>query len=237
MKLSKILEQLCHGEFRMLSLGNGDQGQIAEKDYPLVVSHVNLALTALFTRFNLREGRVLLRPVPNQAVYVLDNDYAMHNIKSKADIRYLIDTPFEKFDEDTVIKVEKVLDQEGNDLMLNVVGEPASFTTPSIKTIRIPKDWVEDVTLVYRQNHPQIVVPEGYFDPNRVEVELPYTHLEALLYFVASRVHNPIGLQAEFHMGNSYMGKYEQACARLEATNVQADQGVLNDRFHRGGWV
>lgn len=237
MKLSKIFNQLTHGEFRMLALGGAEEGQINEANHKTVVAHVNLGLTALFSRFTLKEGRILLRPVPDQRVYALDSDFAMNNARSKADVRYLIDTPTDKFDEDTLIKVEKVLDLEENDLMLNVVGEPNSFHTPSIKSIRIPKDWAEDVTLVYRQNHPQIVVPEGFFDPSRVEVELPYTHLEALLYFVASRVHNPIGMQSEFHMGNSYMAKYEHACAMLERENIQVDRNTQNDRLRRGGWV
>jgi hypothetical protein len=221
----------------MLALGGDGHGKIDEANYPTVISHINLGLTALFTRFTLREGRVLLRPVPGQLVYALDSDFAINNIRSRQDVRYLIDTPTDKFDEDTLIKVEKVLDDSDAEQPLGLRGEPTSFHLPSIKSIRLPKDWKGDVTLVYRQNHPQIVIPVGYFDPNRVEVELPYTHLEALLYYVASRVHNPIGLQAEFHMGNSYAAKYEQACAMLERDNIQVDAIGVNDRFTRGGWV
>ena len=68
-------------------------------------------------------------------------------------------------------------------------------------------------------------------------MELPDAYLEALLYFVASRINNPIGMTNEFHAGNSYAAKYEQECARLEMLNLEVDQGYQNTRLRAGGWV
>jgi hypothetical protein len=237
MKLSEIFNQLTHGEFRQLAIGGGTVGQITEANYPAVLAHINLGLTALFTRFTLKEGRILLRPTAGQQVYLLDDKYAANNNRSAETNRYLIDSTTDKFNDDTLIKVEQVLDTSNMGLPLNVQGNVDSFYTPSIKSIRIPKDWTADVTLVYRQNHAQLKVTLGYFDPARIEVELPYTHLEALLYFVASRVHNPLGMQNEFNMGNNYAAKYEQACQMLEAKNVEADHSTENHRLIRMGWV
>jgi hypothetical protein len=57
------------------------------------------------------------------------------------------------------------------------------------------------------------------------------------LYFVASRVHNPIGMTNEFHAGNSYAAKYEQACMLLDMKNLQVDQGSENTKLRDRGFV
>lgn len=237
MKLSEILDQLTHGEFRQLAIGGKKLGEISEENYPAVAAHLNLGLTALFSRFLLKEGRIVLRPTPGQLVYALESKYSVNAKRSTEPVRYLIDEPADIFNADTIIKLERVVDEQGCEQNLNDPGDMNCFSTPSLKTLRIPKDWSGDVTLFYRQNHPQLTPLQGSFDPARIEIELPYTHLEPLLYFVASREHNPMGLTNEFHMGNSYAMKYEQACQMLEAKNVQADTGIKNDRFQRGGWV
>lgn len=237
MKLSEILSQLTFGEFNQLAIGGAEKGKIDEKNYPAVISHINLGLTALFRRFPLKEGRVTLRPVPGQLVYPLDSKFAVSNVRSKETTRYLIDSATDKFDDDTLIKVERVLDLSHTEVPLNVDHDPESCFTPAMNVIRIPTMAVDDLILVYRQNHPQIVVPSGYFDPTKVEVDLPYTHLEALLYFVASRAHNPVGMVNEFHKGNSYAAKYEAVCAELEYNNIKPDHGWENMRLPKGGWV
>jgi hypothetical protein len=237
MKLSEIFTQLVHGEFSQLNLGGGQEKVIAPEDSAAVVAHVNLGLTALFTRFNLKEGRIVLRPIDGQLVYPLDDAFAVNNTKSKETVRYLIDTPEAPFRDDTLIKIEKVLDADECPLLLNVEDDPESCFTPALNVIRIPKEATNDLTLVYRENHRQIVVPIGYFDPSRVEIDLPYTHMAALLYFVASRAHNPVGMVNEFHKGNSYYAKYEAECAILESQNVKPDRMYENHRLIRNGWV
>lgn len=237
MKLNEIFDQLTHGEFRQLAIGGVKVGEIAESDYPAVAAHINLGLTALFTRFTLKEGRIVLQPTPGQRNYVIDSKFSVNARRSTEPVRYLIDEATDIFDSNTVIKLEKVIDPDGFEQSLNLQGNEEGFFTPSLKTIRIPKDWTKSVTLVYRQNHPQLTPNTGSFDPAQIEIELPYTHLEALLFYVASRVHNPIGMVNEFNMGNNYAAKYEQACARLEQTNIQADSNSQNDRLWRNGWV
>ena len=236
MKLQEIFNQLTHGEFKMLSIGGSTLNKIDPANYAEVLAHINLGLTALFTRFLLMEGRVIVRPIPGIRQYSLDSKFAVNDRRSREDVRYIIDTPTQPYNDDTVIRVERVLNHKEESLNLNVEGDEHSFFTPSLKSLRVPKEWTGDVVLVYRQNHPQIVIPVGPFLPERIEVELPYTHLEALLYFIASRVHNPLGMQNEFHMGNSYAMKYEQACMMLENKNIQADHTVQGSRFERNGW-
>lgn len=237
MKLSEIFSQLTHGEFSQLSIGGGDKGEIQEENYAAVIGHINLGLTAIFRRFPLKEGRITLRPQAEQRDYLLASRFAVSNTRSREAVRYLIDSAALPFKEDTLIKVERVLDLDEEEVLLNVEGDPESCFTPAFNIIRIPKEATNDLILVYRQNHPQIVISGGYIDVARTEVDLPYTYLDALLYFVASRAHNPVGMQNEFHKGNSYYAKFEAVCAELERNNVKPDSTHDNGRLARGGWV
>jgi hypothetical protein len=237
MKLQEIFDQLGSGEFSQMSIGAQPAGVINEGNHGKIVNHVNLALTALFTRFNLKEGRLELALQDGQSLYKLHSSFAVNGRRTQEPVRYIIDTADERF-EDDIIKVEKVLDDDEAEIPLNDASNKYSVTTPSTLTLRVPSILeTQGLTVVYRAAHPKIVMGLGYFDPTRVDVELPDTHLTALLFFVASRVNNPIGMTNEFHAGNSYYAKYEAACQDLEGKGLQVDLGQTNTRAQRNGWV
>lgn len=234
MKLSEIFAQLTYGELSQLNLGGAEAGAIDVSNYAKVVAHVNLGLTALYTRFSLKEGRVS---------FTLQSGRMLYPLTTEEDVIF-VDDSFA----DDIIKIERVLTSLDMDMTLNDESNQYSCFTPSATILRIPADVANQVadlpedlvttslTAVYRANHPILVYKTG-FTPARVNIELPYTHLNALLLFVASRVNNPIGMTNEFHAGNSYAAKYEQACALLEYKNLQVDQGSQNTRLRNNGWV
>lgn len=216
MKLQEIFSQLTSGEFSQLSIGGQPQGVINESNYGKVVDHVNLGLTALFKRFTLKEGSLVVPLVADQTVYKLP----------------ALD----------ILKIERVLTDKDEELPVNDHANEFSVFTPSMSTIRIRKDLgslmdTQSLTVLYRANHPKIKFGLTLFDPTRIEVQLPDSHLEPLLYYVASRFHNPIGMTGEFNAGNNYAVKYEQACRQLEGEGLQVDQGSTNCRLVRNGWV
>lgn len=223
MKLSEIFQQLTHGELSQVSLGGADVGQISEDNHNVVMSHVNLGLTALHKRFHLKEGRMTVVLQAGVQQYVLPDD---------------------------LLKVEQVFMDSGVEISLNDSGDPLSCTTPKPQLLRVPLDVVNQnptlplyyktakLELIYRQNHEVIPVTDfGLGDPTQIEVDLPYSHLEALLLFVASRVHAPGDLSGQFNASNNYMAKYERACKELEETNLRVDQGGQMNRLGRNGWV
>ena len=222
MYLQEIFDQLSGGEFSQLSVGGADSGVIDGTNAGRVLGHINLGLTTLFTRFNLKQ-RTLKFPL--QA----GSDTYSLNI-------------------DDILKITKVVTDLEVELALNREGDCYSCFTPSLKVLRVPEVIVNQgpdlpdefktasLSVVYRANHPKLK-PQGLFSGVNQEVELPATHLLPLLYFVASRVHNPIGMSNEFHAGNSYYAKYEAACKELEHHGMQVDKDVFNDRLYRNGWV
>jgi len=223
MKLAEVFTQLAYGELAQTVFGENDEGELVENKYPALMAHVNLGLAALYKRFNLKEGRLTFPLSTAGNVYRL----------SVTDLH----------------KIERVLTDKGVDLPLNDGKEQYSCFTPRMDTIRVPLDIVNKVSSVpesyqtnslevwYRANHPMLVATGGDINPDTIELELPYSHLEALLYFVASRVHNPIGMVNEFHSGNSWAARYEAECMKLQQQDLQIDSSNDNDRLGRGGWV
>lgn len=226
MNLQDVFDHLTYGELSQLSMGGGDAGVISEVNYPRVLSHINLGLTALYKRFPLKEGRVAVAVVPGQLLY------------STATVA------------PDLLKIEQVRTDGGFELALNDEADTYSLFTPTANALRVPADivsqpvdlpeWLKtgNLNLVYRANHPKVVQGIGFFDPKRVRLQLPESHLEPLLLFVASRAMTPMGAgQFEGLGGNNYYAKYEAACAQLESTNLRVDQGAQNSRLERNGWA
>lgn len=247
MKLKEILDQLRVGELSQISVGGLDAGVIGATNWGTLHPHINLGLAALYKRFNLKEGRVVLALQPDQIQYSLHSRYAVSNLASFEAVKYIKDTLAAPFKDD-INKIEHVYTDDGLELTLNDAADPYTLTTPSAIGLRVPKTMVStgldtpdylkttNLEVVYRAAHPKVGLPEDV-DPEDYELELPYSHLEALLLFIASRVHNPIGMANEFHAGNSYAQKYEMECQRLEMLNLAIDQGNSSDRLYRNGWV
>lgn len=248
MKLQEIFEQLSNGEFSQLSIGGAAQGVLDSTNYHKVTGHISLGLTALFTRFNLKEGRVKVRLLADKTSYLLHSDYSVVSTRHPLASRYILDAAGARFMDD-LLKIERVLTESGVEMYLNNVGQPYSVTTPTNKTLRVPAVMVTDgaevpddldtetLEVVYRANHPKLSYVGDLSHPAHTEIELPDSHLQALLYFVASRVHTPVGMANEGNTGNTYYMKYEAECLTLEGKGMQIDQGGMNDRLTRNGWV
>lgn len=248
MKLSEVFNQLSVGEFSQLRIGGNEEGVIDENNYSNVVNHVNLGLTTLYKRFNIKEGKFKLEVVPGRTTYPISAIYAKSNTKSKEPTKYIDDSE-EKFSGE-LFKIERVVTDKGCELGLNDARDNLSIVTPSYSIIRLPKEYVGDQKVLpeymrtqsfdvsYRANHKKIEVGLGYFDPERIELDLPDAYLQALLLWIASRVHAPVGMSSpEPIFSLSYYQRYENECQRLEQENLQVDLTVSNDRLIRGGWA
>lgn len=241
MKLSTIFTQLTHGELSQISIGGSEVGVISPNSYVQMYAHVDLALTALYKRFYLKEGRITIQLQPDTLYYALHSDYAVSNATSLKPVKYIVDSIGSPFKDD-ILKVERAIVSGYGEVTMNQDGDAYSVFTPTSSAIRVTQEMIdgqhpESLELVYRANHPLISNGMVTADPDSIEIELPYTHLEPLLLFIASRIHNPIGVTNEFNAGNNYAAKYEAACRQLEVTNLQVDQGSQYSRLSNKGWV
>ncbi|MPS58865.1 MAG: hypothetical protein E2594_17105 [Pseudomonas sp.] len=240
MKLSEIFQALTYGELRQLNIGGAEASGITKENQNEILTHVNLGLTELHKRFLLREGRVTLQLLPGVRTYTVSKKHAQSNRGSWGVEKYILDSMAQPF-EDDLLKIERVYDAKGQELGLNAgegYGHPLNVRTISMNTLVLPELLKGDtVDVVYRANHPQLIREDNSFDPTEIEVDLPYSHLEALLFYVASRVMNPIGAGGGFHEGNNYAAKFEAACALLDNQGLRLDVGEGNTRLQRNGWV
>lgn len=227
MNLQEVFDQLTYGELSQLSIGGGEAGAIDEDNYIRVIPHINLALTTLYKRFNLKQSRINFILQPNGYAYALHVD--------------------------DLFKVESVLTDTGYALGLNDESDKYSCFTTGLKTLTVAKDIVDKATdlpdylktvsidVTYRANHPKITmvtVANAAFDPTIIELELPETHLEPLLLFIAARILAPTGVgQFEGLASNGFMVKYEAACQQLVIAGLQVSSSNTNTRLHSKGWA
>ena len=250
MKLSDVYDQLAYGELRQLALGAGDIAATTTdtpkesflKLFPLVKS----GLTELHKRFLLRERELVVTLVPDQVVYMLHIDFAAQNTKSSETNKYITDTAALPF-EDDLMRVERIygtLDAKEYEIPLNQTNNKESIRTTDYNRLLLPDDtteapWLLETTtlrIVYRADHPAISKPKANASPLSTEISLPSTHLEALTFYIASRVMNPIGSGGEFHEGNNYTIKFEAAVQQLKDDNFDASDEYENDGLERRGF-
>lgn len=248
MKLQDVFDQLSTGELSQISIGKRDPGSIEESNWDKVLPAVNLGLTALYKRFLLKEGLITIDLLPNKYQYTLHSDYAIGSVRKPSEPKYLRAVSSSKF-EDDIQKIERVITDTGYDLPLNDSALQYSVRTTQKTVIMVPRSIVDKLpslpdgyktsalAVVYRASHKRIVIPIGYFDPSRVEIELPVEYLHALALFVASIIHTPIGLANEGQTGNNYGVMYEMECVRLENEGLGIGTGQGNTRFSHGGWI
>lgn len=244
MKLRELFDHLAFSELSQLNLVDANTGLVKPEHYDKVLFAIKLGLTALHTRFPLKEEIMQLLLVNGTYSYNLHNSQAL----SKKVDGYILDSTNSPY-LNTLIKVERVLSDSLYEYPLNDETETYSVFTPNSTTLIVNSEIVDKssevpeaiktdkLSIYYRANHRDLPIGFNGYDADIVEIELPYTHVEALLYFVGSRLHNPMGLVNEFNGGNNYAMKYERACLELEKYNVNVDQLNGNARLVRNGWV
>lgn len=215
MLLKDVLDSLRFGELSTMSIGGEEQGKITKKNFTNVCTHINAGLVSLYTRFKLKEGVGTVPLVADQTKYALTFP--------------------------DLLKVTQIALIGGREFTLNNLADPDSIMFRTAKEIDVPAPVVEaggELRVVYRAKHPTIdSSPFTIMEEEDIVLELPYSYLEALTYYVASRLSNPLDMTGQFHSGNNYAAKYEKECQRLELDNVYIDGDSQSTRFNSNGWV
>lgn len=238
MTLQDIFDDLAYGELSQVVMGgfNADQQGIPVEQRKRVFSHVVIGLTELHKRFLLREQVLRIDLVSGQTMYQLERRFAKSNTQSREVVKYINDTADPWNTE--LFMIERVYDDQGKELLLNAIDNADSVRTPTYKSLVLPSSYAGTfIDVVCRADHTRIsphMIEEG---AAQIEVHLPRSHLQALLLFIASRVHNPIGIQQEFHQGNNFLQKFEIECERLKLGHNETQQENEVSRFTRNGWV
>lgn len=235
MKLQDIYDQLAYGELRLLNLGSGNIDSASdgfpEESFIKLLPTVRLGLTELYKKFLLREGRMNIPLVDGKVTYVLTRKQ---------------DAP-DSFNDNLlkVLRIYGTFREKEYEIPLNRISNTAAIRTTSYDTLLVPDDeeqapWLKETSsleIVYHADHPKINVNLANAAPLAVDIDLPVTHLQALVYFIASRMHNPMGMSQELHEGNNYAMKYENELQKLSMMNYEIDDDAENERVVAHGWV
>lgn len=252
---SELLEQLQSAEFSKVSITDMDTGVIKKESYNRLISLVNAGCAALYRQFELKNSSLLLRTTKGKVRYVLESEQALSNNPTG----YIVDTVDDPFLND-VMEIKAIQDLEGRELILNNYRERVttdtqaeyttrhlglSFFTLDYRTLRIPHGLVgTDLVVNYRCNFVPIKQLEGdpaQFDVTSITLAIPPAYLNALSFYMASRLANAQGAETIgrgiFHQGNNYQQKYEAECAALKQQGLEMDIVMENDGIRRKGFV
>ena len=237
MKLAEIFDQLTFGELAQHYIGGREEhGAVQPEHYWALIPHINLAMTKLYTRFPLRTEEAIIELSSTKTLYKLHTDYAQTNTTSTAPLKYIADSASAPF-ENNLISIRAIYNELGEEYILNDESSWKAIMTPSYNIIQHPFPDDENIMHVVYQAGPTKIALAVGGDPREYEIELPDALLEALLYFVASRLHTGLIVQEVEGTNNNYRQLYEQSCQKAEELGLFRDTNWGNTKFINHGWI
>lgn len=214
MNLALVMDALAFGELNTLGCVEGGK-IIASKRKP-IISALNLGLLSLHTRFLIKRRKETINLIPGETSYALTSP--------------------------DVLEIVKITDSDGNSYP-----EAGLFQKSSMSVLEASDDLPRgEYTIEYIAAPTPVTVPEaGHNYPfEDIEVDLPGVYLKALLYFIGSRMQNPVGIGLDSTRITrkpaeaNYAEKFELECRMLEHRGVSLDDDVPTlNQFHSRGFV
>jgi len=236
MILSEIFDHLTYGELSQLAIGGNNTDGIKEADYKAIVGHINLALTELYKRFPLKLNSVAIQLYDHITNYKLHSDYAITNESSTETYKYIIDSPYYPFTDD-VLMIERVINENAEELPLNDTNEYYSLFTPMYNVVQVPyPDLDNAIEVQYKAAPTKIDTTVDGFDPDTTEVVIPNHMLEPLLTYVAYRIYTGNKLNKGSDISNLY-SKFNALCAEIDYKGLVNKDINTNLNFWRNGWA
>lgn len=189
MTVDTIIEDARYGELKQLgvakALGSTDTAKVEEAERE-VLSYINLGMTELYKRFNLRIEELTVEMVEGQTVYTITEP--------------LLNT------------ILAVFDENGDPFPLNVEEDINSVNTPAYNAIQVPNPIAGSFVFTLYNSAPERLV--WVDDLSTVNAVIPPTMLEALLHYVGYRAHGALdgAINAE---NNTHYMRFDASCSRL----------------------
>ena len=220
MKLSFILAQARNGELAGLSK--------VDKSDEKVVGYLNMALIALYNRFQLatEEAIITLRPDINKIIYTMDSTDADVTVSGAA----MKDNDF--------MSIIAAFEENGDEIPVNDEQNPYSIFTTSYNKIQIPLLAQSGyVSVIYRKN-PDLVtyVDNGSGDAVEASVSLPLQLLEPALHYIGYRAHGAVdgNVNAE---NNTHYTRFINSCNQVEVLGIITADDTTHVPVQHKGYV
>lgn len=214
MRLKGIINNARNRELRQLS--------VKDKTDEVIVSYINLALIALYSRFQLRTEEIILKLVTGKVNYKIDG--------TDSDV-YKGTTVFTDND---VMGIVKAFNEE-KEISVNKDNDPLSVFTISYDTIQVPYATTGDyISLIYRASPTEIeFVDDGDGTAQDADVKLPVHMMEALLAHIGYSAYSSVDIAQQTKV-NLYMDRFDKACSMLETLGLVPQDTLTFDVDRKG---
>lgn len=240
MYLQKVFDDLAYGEFANIKMGQSELSTLTEKDFPRIISALNLGLIELAKRFKLKEKEVTLHPYTDTLHYYLRDDY-LTTADTLTDILYLVSVnAADPFNND-LIQVLEAYDDLGDEIPLNDSACPdTGIFLPTFDSIKISEDCeLTEINLVYQAYLPPIEITST-FNPKTYKLYWPDYIMDAILNFVAARVFKgktSKAAEGTTHLSMTFLQQFENACANIRNLGLINESTTPHKRVIDNGWV
>ena len=219
MKLSFILDQARNGELKSLST--------KDKTDEVIVGYINLALVALYSRFQLKteEAIITLETNPARTVYTLDSADTAVRVNGAP------------MPDDDVMSIIDAFDESGRHVAINDEKDPFSIYTVSYNQVQIPL--VNEgtyISIIYRKNPTLVTYTETNNVTDEKVVELPLQLLEPMLHYIGYRAHGAVDGKLNTENNTHYM-RFEKSCERAQELGVLTADDVVGVGVTDKGFV
>lgn len=238
MRLQEIFDQLVYGELAQFSvnLGTSVHGAVSPDNYPKVVASVRMAVMEMYKEFRLSIEVVDVMMISNVTMYKLHSDYSIRNTDTSIPYKYIYDTANEPF-EDNLLVIDRVFDEVGDELNLNNDQAKFSLYTPKFNTLQIPDPIEGSIVRVLIAKGHSYISGATTIDPTTIEIEIPESCLEPLLFYIAGRMLMGAGNLNGTNDANIMMAKYQQSKLRIKELGLYQQDNTFNLKLERNGWA
>ena len=216
MRLKSIINNARNRELKQLSA--------KDKTDEVIVSYINLALIALYSRFQLKTEEIVLRLRSGKTDYKIDG--------TDTDV-YRGNTVYTGND---VMSIIKAFNEE-QEITINKENDPLSIYTISYDTVQVPYATTGDsIALIYRATPTEIeFVDDGGGNAVDTDVKLPIHMMEALLAHIGYSAYSSIDIAQQTET-NLHMVRFDKACNMLEMLGL-VPQDTLSFDLDRKGLI
>jgi len=236
--LKDVFTLLATGEFSNIALKKDRVGALDESEYNKVIGHLNLALVELYKRFKFKEGEVTLHTFTDVPIYYIRPD-RMVPLNYISETRY-IEQPPDNDGNLNIIEIKAIHDELGNEVTMN-----NRYLTPYVKqqafdVLKFFGLTSDQIFYITYQAHPSPIILDDDFDLNVYAIDASNIILEAVLYYIAARVYQPMGANnstANADKSSIYQNQYELACQKIEQFGLDIQTDDEPDTYEKDGWA
>lgn len=238
MLLSEVFDHLTHGELSQINLPGKTGVGIDSSVHNIIVSHLNVALIALYKRFPLKQASISVQMYTGINKYILLPKFAV-NSGSSQPTKYILDTVDDPFT-DNILKIERIITPDDiidNTIQFNNVNSTLGITTVDYNTINVPVPVSTDIMTVHYRAAPSTIITAG-LDPETTEIPITYALLEPLMYYIAYRAHsNRPSLDGNTDESAAYLQKFNVSVAMILNEGLVPTHNDNTVRELDSGWL